>query len=102
MNATRKPFVVYNLRETYAELGNFEFKVVMDQKFAKDGHLEELQLVDSDMKPIRHEARRWGRKVNLSFTIDETVADGVASCHMKFVSGNGVTIPGKITFWIIK
>lgn len=102
MQTARKPYVVYNLRETYAELGNFEFKIVIDPKFFKGGILEEIYLVDSDMKPIKHEVRKWGRKVNLSFTIDGTVADGVASCHMRFVSESGMTIPGKVIFWVIK
>jgi hypothetical protein len=95
-------FVVYNLRETYHELGQYEFKVVLNPKFFKNSHRSELILVDSDGKPMRFDVKKWGRKINCSFTIDPTVADGVSQAHLKLLTEKEELVAGRLTFWVIK
>jgi hypothetical protein len=95
-------FVVYNLRETYAELGEYEFKVVLSPRYFKNGHSSEMQLVDSDGKPMRFELKKWGRKMNCVFFIDENTADGVAAARLQLQDDKGHAVPGHLTFWVIK
>lgn len=99
MGRPAEKYVVYNLRETYHELGKYEFKVVLSPKFFKNSHECELLLQDSDGKPIRNEVQKWGRKINCSFVLDETVADGVSQALLKLSGDKGEV---RITFWVIK
>ena len=95
-------FVAYNLRETYAELGEYEFKVVLSPKHFKNSHSSELSLRDSDGKTMRHEVNRWGRKMNCKFTIDDDCSDGVAACRLVLRDDRGRETVQQLTFWIIK
>lgn len=95
-------FVVYNLRETYHELGSYEFKVVLNPKFFKNSHRSELTLVDSDGRPMRYEVKKWGRKINCAFTIDPSVADGVSQAYLKLLTEKDDEVAGRLIFWVIK
>lgn len=97
-----KKFQVYNLRETYHELGEYEFKIVLHPRFFKNSHLSELVLVDSDGKEMKHETKKWGRKINCHFVIDPSVADGVSICTLQLKDDKERLVPGRLTFWVIK
>lgn len=98
----KNKFVVYNLRETYHELGKYDFKIVLNPKFFKNGHMSELKCVDSDRKNMKFSCEKWGRKINCSFIIDNDVSDGVSIVDMNLKDENGKEYPGRITFWVIK
>ena len=95
-------YVVYNLRETYHELGEYEFKVVLNPRSFRNSHLSEMALVDSDGKPMRFELKKWGRKMNCSFHIDEKVADGIAVAKLSLKDERGTEVTGRVQFWVIK
>jgi hypothetical protein len=95
-------FVVYNLRETYHELGEYEFKIVLSPKFFKNGHLSGLSFVDSDGKKVEHTLQCWGRKMNCKFVICDKVSDGVASVKLALTAENGKEFNELLTMWIIK
>lgn len=95
-------FQVYNLRETYAELGEYEFKVVLNERYFKNSHLSELVVMDSDGKPIAFDLKKWGRKMNCTFLVEENTADGVAVARLSLRDERGDIVPGHLTFWIIK
>lgn len=97
-----KKFVLYNLRETYHELGSYEFKIVLDARFFKNGHLSELSCVDSDGKPMKFNVQKWGRKINCSFIVDNSVADGVSVVKMILKDDDGHEHSDRLSFWIIK
>lgn len=99
--APRK-FITYNLRETYHELGNYDFKIVLDPRFFKNGHLSELACIDSDGRPMRFDVQKWGRKINCSFVIDQTVADGVSVVKMYLKDDDGHEHADRLSFWVIK
>src|SRR6516225_4075534 len=94
-------FGVYKLRETYAELGEYEFKVVLSPRHFKNSHLSEMTLVDSDGQPMRFELKKWGRKMNCVFIIDEMTSDGVAAARLQLKDDRGNVSPGQLTFWVI-
>jgi len=100
--AQKEKFVLYNLRETYHELGEYEFKVVLDPRSFKNGHLSELTCVDSDGKPMNFEVQKWGRKINCKFIIDKSVSDGVSTVKMTLRDDEGHELAGRTSFWVIK
>ena len=95
-------FIVYNIRETYHELGEYEFKVVLNPDVFKNSHTSELSLVDSDGKQIMNTVKKWGRKMNCSFVIDGDVADGVASVKMLLRDEAGSESRCGFIFWVLK
>lgn len=95
-------FVVYGLRETYAELGEYEFRVVLDPRTYSDCHESNLSIVDSDGNRMVHTLRRWGRKMNCSFVVDEETADGVSSINLELKSNDGSINKSRLSMWIIK
>jgi hypothetical protein len=96
--AQASKFQVYNLHETYPELGQFFFKVVLSPRYYRDGHEISVSMIDSDRKPMNFEAKTWGRKINVHFDITPNVADGVATATLM----RGSTQLGRLTFWVIK
>lgn len=95
-------YVVYGLREIYSELGEYEFKVVLDPKQYSDGHESEMDLVDSDGNQMRYTLRKWGRKLNCVFTVDLKTADGVSSINMELKDKKGLINRCRLSMWIIK
>ncbi len=102
MSRNIEKFVVFNLRQTYHELGEYEFKVVLSPKFFKNSHSSEFSLVDSDGRKVPHIIKKWGRKVNCSFVIDEGVADGVAVVRLVCKDEKDQVDLCTFSFWIVK
>lgn len=94
--------VVYNLRETYHELGVYEFKVVLDPKLYKSSHASEAIMLDSDGNQMSFKLNKWGRKMNFTMKIDERVPDGVSVVRLNLVRDDGTRINQMLSFWIIK
>jgi hypothetical protein len=91
-------FRVYGLDETYPELGEFSFKIVINPRFNKPGIEYDIKMIDSDRKPMKFDLKRWGRKMNVTFTIDSNVSDGVSTVIVSRASQE----VGRLTFWVIK
>lgn len=103
MKKQREPYIIYNLRETYAETGRFEFKVVLNPDVFKNGMESWVTLVDADRRSIPLDIKRWGRKINCAFTIDQNVPDGVVTVQLRLKDeGNEKSHVGKASFWVIK
>lgn len=94
--------VVYNLREIYHELGSYELKIVLDPKLFKNSHLSEMTIVDSDGSGIKHELKKWGRKMSCVFVFDDTVPDGVCTVCLALVDDEGRKLTQRFSFWTIK
>ena len=94
--------VVYNLREIYHELGLYELKIVLDPKLFKNSHLSEMTIVDSDGNGIKHELRKWGRKMSCTFNFDQSVPDGVCTVSLALVDDEGRKLSQRFSFWTIK
>lgn len=95
-------FVVYGLRETYHELGTYEFKIVLNPRNFKNSHGSDITLVDSDAKPMKFIIKKWGRKISCTFTIDDSVADGVSVARLEMRDEKEVVHAGRLSFWVIK
>lgn len=102
MKKSREPYVIYNLRETYAETGRFEFKVVLNPDVFKNGLGSDVNLINADRRDMPVDVKRWGRKINCGFTIDETVPDGVVTIVLKLCDEGVKPVEGRASFWVIK
>lgn len=98
----RPGYVIYNLRDTYHELGDYEFKIVLDPRTFKNGHLSEVECFNSDGKKLEMDVQKWGRKVNCSFKIDHNVPDGVCVLKMNLRDDAKKELNCRATFWVIK
>lgn len=95
------PFVIYNIRETYHELGRYEFKLVLDPACFRDSHFCSVSAVDPDGKPFPMDVKHWGRKMNCSFELTESVPDGVVVANFDLRNASG-SFPARLTFWVVK
>jgi len=89
---------VYNLLETYHELGQYQFKVVLNPRYYKTGHDFKVEMFDSSNKPMNFKFEIWGRKINVDFVIDDNVSDGVAYANV-MKNDNQIA---RLTWWVIK
>lgn len=93
-----KRWQVYGLRETYPEIGEYDFKIVLNPRFYKSGHDFRVEVVDSDGKPAPFKYEIWGRKINVKFVVTSNVSDGVSRADI-FRGDQNV---GRVTWWVIK
>jgi hypothetical protein len=91
-------YQIYGLDETYPELGDYGFKVVLNPRYFKSGHGMAVEMVDSDGKPMPHQFEVWGRKINVKFSITPNVSDGVSTAR---IVREGQVL-GRATLWVIK
>lgn len=91
-------YQVYNLEETYPELGEYSFKIVLNPRYYKSGHGFRATVVDSDQKPMDGSFEIWGRKLNLKFNITPNTADGVAQVNVY----KETNLMCQLQFWVIK
>jgi hypothetical protein len=95
-------FVVFNLRETYHELGEFEFKIVLNPRNFKNSHLSDLVVTDSSGQSMKYSIKKWGRKINCSFVIDQNSAEGRSHVKLSLRDSKEQLVEGHLMFWVIK
>lgn len=95
-------YVVYGLNEIYHEFGSYEFKIVLNEKYFKSSLGCDLTIMDSDRNPVRFELSRWGRKMRVTFSIDENVADGISTIDISLMNKSGKITEDRLFFWTIK
>lgn len=92
-------YQVYNLRETYHELGRYEFKVVLSPRNFKNAHGFRVEMHDSDRHPMSHDSEVWGRKINVRFEINGRTADGVSRVNVYTPKGDLLC---QLNYWVVK
>lgn len=96
------PFVIYNLRQTYHEQGEYNVKVVLNPKRFKNCHGSSIRLVDASNQPMKFELNPWGRKLNVNFTIDHSTAEGISGAYLNLIDSRGRTVTGSFMFWVVQ
>lgn len=94
-------FVVLNLKQLYHEFGKYDFKIVLNERYFKNGHGVNFTLYDSAGVPIKHDLKVWGRKIVCEFEITPDVAEGVARSKFSLKTEKGDKLEGNIEFWIV-
>lgn len=91
-----------NLLEVYHELGTFEAKAIMEENLLKNFREHEFRAIDSSGKEMKTTSRVWGNKLKCCFTIDNSVADGVALARLSVTTADRQTHVKTAYFWVVK
>jgi len=94
--------IIFDLRQTYHEMGTYAFKIVLNPKIFKSSHESKIKLIDPDHNEVNLNVEKWGRKINCSFDIDESISNGVCLLEMGFISDKNKKINECLSFWVIK
>lgn len=95
--------VPVTLREIYPSVGDYNAKFLIKPSVAVTVTGYSVVMKDSDGRLIEScNAKRWGTKLNIDFTIDENVPDGVAIVEITLKTGRDRTICEKFDLWVIK
>lgn len=89
--------IIYDLCETYHSCGKHEFKILLDKSF-KNGHDISIKMLDPENNSIDVDVQIWGRKINCSFIIDDSLNEGVYVIKIKLDDLLNETIQ----YWVIK
>ena len=96
------PFVVYGLRDTYHELGEYLVKIVLSPSKFKNGHGSTVEFFDSDGTKMTSSFEVWGRKLNCKFIIDPSTSDGIFTIKLDVVENSGKHHHKMLQAWVIK
>ena len=90
-----------SLQEVYAQKGDYSVKMIIDQRVSLSVDEVDVVINNADGEPMDYTAKRWGTKLNISFTIDEKTPDGVAIIDVA-MRGKDAILRERFNFWIIK
>lgn len=96
-----KVYVTYGLQDTYCDVGEYKFKVVLNPFFFKNAHECDAKIVGPSGKDIKYTFERWGRKMNFCFEIDNNVSEGLANIELNMRTKKGQEIKENLKFWIV-
>lgn len=97
-----KDINVFDLKEMYTEKGTYDVRVVFNPKITEHSESASVSIKDSDGNDIKSVIKPWGMKVCCKFTIDDSVADGVATIFVEIPNFKNEIIKDYFKFWIIK
>lgn len=93
--------VPVTLRDVYASTGEYSAKLLIRPNISIGIQEFSVTMKDSDGRQMPIEAKRWGTKLNLNFSITEHVPDGVAVIEVRLV-GRDKTYVERVECWVIK
>lgn len=102
MKKITQDFVVIGKRETYHELGEYSFKIVLSPDVYKSSHESSFDVRDSANKQMSFDIKKWGRKMICSFVIDGNTSDGVSVVMFTLVDKFGKRRDATLPMWIVK
>ncbi len=83
-------------------LGDYSVKMIIDPRESPAIETVDVEVRNSDGKPMDFSFRRWGTKLTVNFTIDEETPDGVSIIDVKLVGRDGSQTRERFDFWTIK
>lgn len=101
MRRERQTIVPISLREAYVQPGDYSAKLMIDPEVSPEIETVTLTVRNADGTPLKHDYRRWGTKLNLSFTIDSSTPDGVVTIDIH-MAGRGRKLDKRFSFWVVK
>ena len=94
--------VVLNFRDTYHEIGEYDFKIILDKKKFKNGHDATIKMADAEKKDVSLDVKRWGRKINCHFSLSEKDPNGVYVVSFNARDDKGNDVEKSFHCWVIK
>ena len=84
--------------QLYVEPGEYSAKFVIDSRRSAKTTITQVLVVDADGKPLEAQARRWGTKLHVSFSIGAETPDGASL--IDFILDDGKR--ERFKFWVVK
>lgn len=97
----RPLLVPISLQEVYAAPGEYTAKIMIDPEVSPEIEDVAVTVCNADGSPFDYNYKRWGTKLNLSFTIDSKTPDGVATVDI-LMSGKSKKFNKRFCFWVFK
>lgn len=91
-----------NLREIYAQPGEYSVKMIIDPRESQEIESLTVSVRNSDGRAMEHTHRRWGTKLTVQFSIDETTPDGVSVIDVSLSGRAGRQDLERFSFWVVK
>jgi hypothetical protein len=91
-----------SLRDVYAHPGSYSAKMVIDPRESPTIEAVDVDMRNSDGRQMEYTVRRWGTKLTVQFTIDESTPDGISVIDITLCGKNGSKVRERLTFWCVK
>lgn len=101
MKSFNEKISIIDLRETYHEMGDYSFKIILNPKHFKSSHESNVCLYSTTHDIMECDVKKWGRKINCSFKIDQFMQNGVCMIEMDLIDDNGVHHKEIRKFWVV-
>lgn len=102
MKKSDSNILVRDLLDTYHELGECSFKIILNPKLFKNAHDIKVEMTDAENNKMPVEIRYWGRKINCTFHLTTSTPNGVNVTNISAVTDKGKTVKKKLHYWVIK
>lgn len=93
--------MITDKQDTYCELGEHTFKVVLNQHYFKNSNKVKIKLYDPSGKEMQARVDNWGRKMFVTFNITNDLSNGVAIISIDAEKDNKEKFNHKSYFWLI-
>lgn len=93
-------FTPVNIEDVYRQLGQYTIKIIIDPRESAEVEIHEIVMNNSD-GPVRLSYKRWGTKLTMTFTVDESFPDGAASILID-MSSRGRRSIEMLRIWVVK
>lgn len=97
-----KTVLAINLKEIYAYQGPQAVKLLIDPMISQSVQELDVQIKNSDGKPLSNQFKRWGTKLTVDFVIGPDTPDGVSTIDIRMRKKCGSTISERFNFWVVK
>jgi len=90
------------LRETYAQLGEYTAKFIIDPAVSTGFDSVAIHVRDADGNPMVFSFKRWGTKLTISFVIGPETPDGVSIIDLVLRRPKLDSVRERFAFWVVK
>lgn len=101
MSRSRRIISAVDLKEIYAEKGDYSIKFLIDSKVSQSFTSCKVTMYDCQGASVPCESRRWGTKVNVFFSVTDQIPDGAAIIELA-LSGSEAKADERFRIWIVK
>lgn len=97
----RRTIVPVDLKDIYSDRGEYSVKFLVDSSMSQGLGSCVVEMYDCVGNRMRSEFKRWGTKVNVFFSVDDSVPDGAAIIELT-MSGSAGIVEERFRAWVVK
>lgn len=88
MKKSQEDIIVIDFEGSYCQKGEHCFKLVLNKKVFKDSQCVDIDLISPENDRLEIDVKKWGRKINCCFTIEDEWTDGVYLVKISYEKDN--------------